>query len=151
MDWYPHVTVAAIAERDGRFLMVEEQDDRGRLVVNQPAGHLDPGESLPEAVVRETREETGWGFVPEAVVGIYLYRGSDHGITYLRVCFSGACTDHDPDRPLDAEVRRSLWLTRAEIAELGARARSPMVLRCTDDYLAGQRFPLQLLRRLADA
>jgi 8-oxo-dGTP pyrophosphatase MutT (NUDIX family) len=143
--------VAAVVERGGHFLLVEEQDARGRLVVNQPAGHLDPGESLQQAVVRETREETAWGFLPEAVVGIYLYRSADRGVTYLRVCFSGSCTDHDPEQRLDAGVQRSLWLSRDEIAALGARARSPMVLRCTDDYLAGQRFPLQLLGQLQDA
>ncbi|MEO5574172.1 MAG: NUDIX hydrolase [Gammaproteobacteria bacterium] len=147
MIWKPHVTVAALIERDGHFLMVEEEDN-GRVVYNQPAGHLDEGESLAAAVVRETLEETAWHFQPQAVTGIYKWLNPLSDITYLRVCFTGACDGHDADRPLDRGIRRALWMTQQELSEVSAQMRSPMVMRCIKDYLAGRRYPLHLLADL---
>jgi 8-oxo-dGTP pyrophosphatase MutT (NUDIX family) len=141
----PRVTVAAIVERDGRFLLVEELID-GARVWNQPAGHLDPGESLADAVVRETREETGYRFVPEALVGIYLWRRDD-GLAFLRHVFAGH-TVGEPGGELDAEIVGVHWRTRDELAAPGAPIRSPLVLRCVDDWRAGARHPLSLLHTL---
>ena len=149
MTWKPHVTVAAIAERDGRFLVVEEEAD-GRIVFNQPAGHLDEGETLIAAVIRETLEETAWHFEPQAVTGIYLYPSSDNGMTYLRICFQGRCTSKLPGHTLDTGIIRALWLSRDELAGLDNQLRSPMVLACIDDYLAGNRYPLESLKYLPD-
>ncbi|GAB4357640.1 MAG: NUDIX hydrolase [Gammaproteobacteria bacterium] len=145
MRWMPHVTVAAIVEQGGRFLMVEERVE-GRLVLNQPAGHLEDGEGLRDAVVRETYEETGWRFQPQAVVGLYRWRHPRNGETFLRIAFSGTCREHDPDRTLDESITRSLWLERGEILGEGNRLRSPLVMRGIDDYLAGNRYPLELLQ-----
>lgn len=139
----PRVTVAAIAERDGRFLLVEELID-GARVWNQPAGHLDPDESLVTAVIRETREETGYRFVPEALVGIYLWQRAD-GLAFLRHVFTGR-TVGEPSGELDAEIVGVHWRTRDELAAPGAPIRSPLVLDCIDDWLAGRRYPLELLR-----
>lgn len=144
MRWMPHVTVAAIVESSGKFLMVEEHVE-GRLVLNQPAGHLDDGESLSEAVIRETLEETGWHFQPRAVTGIYRWRHPVNGETFLRVAFSGRCTDHDAHRPLDTGIVQALWMARDELGSRGGMLRSPLVLRCLDDYLAGNSFPLAML------
>jgi 8-oxo-dGTP pyrophosphatase MutT (NUDIX family) len=141
----PRVTVAAIVERDGRFLLVEERID-GARVWNQPAGHLDPGESLVDAVIRETREETGYRFVPEALVGIYLWRRDD-GLAFLRHAFAGH-TVGEPGGELDAEIVGVHWRTRDELAAPGAPIRSPLVLRCVDDWSAGARHPLSLLHAL---
>ena len=149
MIWKPHVTVAAVVERDGRFLIVEEEDADGRVVYNQPAGHLDEGESLADAVVREALEEAAWHFKPDGVLGIYRWTNPDTRITYLRVCFRGACDVHEPHRALDKDILRVCWMTRAEIENLKPQLRSPLVLRCVDDYLAGKRYPLALLADLA--
>lgn len=146
MIWTPHVTVAAIVEDRGRYLMVEELAD-GRLVLNQPAGHLEHGESLLDACRRETLEETGWQVEPLAVVGLYRRIEPSTGITTLRVCFSARTLAHDPDRPLDAGVVRTLWLDRDELCAAAERLRTELVLRCVDDYLAGARYPLSLLAR----
>lgn len=147
MIWKPNVTVAAVVERDGRFLMVEEEQD-GSSVYNQPAGHLDEGEGLGEAVVRETLEETAWHFQPHAIIGIYRWTNTTSAITYLRVCFAGSVDGHEPQRRLDTGIRRALWMTHTELCALSARLRSPMVLHCIDDYLAGKRYPLSLLTEL---
>ena len=144
MAWKPDVTVAAVVERDGQFLFVEERSG-GRVVLNQPAGHLDRGESLHEAVARETLEETGWTFVPQQVVGIYLWQAENSPRTFLRVAFCGLLQGHDPSRPLDHGILRTRWLDRSQLAALAARHRSPLVARCVDDYLAGTRYPLELL------
>lgn len=144
--WTPRVTVAAILARDGRFLLVEESGSAG-AVFNQPAGHLEVGESLLEAVVRETREETGWGFVPEGLVGVYRWRTPGPGKTYLRFCFHGQGRDHRPEQPLDTGILGIHWLTREELAGTG-RLRSPLVLACVDDYLHGRSYPLDLLQDL---
>jgi 8-oxo-dGTP pyrophosphatase MutT (NUDIX family) len=143
--WTPRVTVAAVIEDAGRFLLVEESVD-GALRLNQPAGHLEDGESLLDAVVRETLEETARHFLPEALVGVYRWRHPGSGDTYLRFAFCGAIGAHDADRPLDPEIRRVVWMDRDALAGHGARLRSPLVLRCVDDYLAGRRYPLDLLR-----
>jgi len=124
--------------------MVEEHAE-GRLVLNQPAGHLDDDESLTEAVSRETLEETGWQFRPTAITGIYRWRHPANGETFVRVAFSGIHTDHDPDRSLDEGIVRALWLDRAELVAHQARHRSPMVLRCLDDYLSGAAYSLDIL------
>ena len=147
MIWKPNVVVAAIVEHDGKFLLVEEKAD-GRLVLNQPAGHLDEGESLMQAVVRETLEETAWHFTPESLLGVYRWPHPAKGITYLRFAFSGQVTRHEEGRALDREIVRTLWLTPEEIRAEHARHRSPQVLRCLDDYLAGRRYPLNLITDL---
>jgi NADH pyrophosphatase NudC (nudix superfamily) len=145
MDWTPHLTVAAIIESDQRFLLIEEQSE-GLIVFNQPAGHWDEGETLIEAVIRETLEESAWYFQPEAIVGLYQYT-SPTNLTYLRICFCGQPVSHDPHRSLDVNISRVLWLSRAEIIQL-PNLRSPMVLRCIDDYLTGIRYPLTLISQL---
>jgi ADP-ribose pyrophosphatase YjhB (NUDIX family) len=142
--WKPRVTVAAVLERDGRFLMVEERV-AGKLVYNQPAGHLEDDEGLIAAVVRETLEETAWHFQPEALSGIYRWRHPRRQETWLRVAFAGTGLYHEPERALDADIERILWLTPGEIRARRGSLRSPMVLRCLDDYLAGQSAPLALL------
>lgn len=141
------LTVAAIAEREGRFLCVQERVAR-RIVLNQPAGHLEDGESLIEAVVRETREETGREFVPHAVTGLYLWRGPA-GRTVLRVTFAGEVGERDDGAVLDRSIIRTLWLDRLEIAARNGEHRSPLVLRCIEDYLRGVRYPLELLNHVA--
>jgi 8-oxo-dGTP pyrophosphatase MutT (NUDIX family) len=145
--WKPSVTVAAIVERDGRYLMVEEQTREG-LRLNNPAGHLDPGESLVEAVVRETLEETACRFVPEALVGIYLSRFRRPGgeeVTYLRFSFTGSVGEPDPALQLDEGILRILWMTPQELRASHTLHRSPLVLQGLEDHLAGRRFPLQAL------
>lgn len=141
------VTVAAVIETAGRFLLVEERVG-GQLVLNQPAGHLEPGESLVEASIRETLEETGWAFEPEAVTGIYLWQTPDGRRSFLRVCFVGQGRGHDPERPLDDGIVRAVWLSRAQIVAQACRLRSPMVLRCIDDCVAGVRYPLDCLTQI---
>ena len=142
--WKPNVTVAAIIQRDGRFLLVEEHTERGRLY-NQPAGHLDPGESLILAVERETLEETAYTFEPTGLLGIYQYHSGADDVTYIRFAFMGDITAHEAGRALDQGIIRAVWLTAEEIRRETARHRSPLVMRCIDDYLAGQRFPLEVL------
>ena len=144
MIWTPRVTVAAIIEQDGRFLLVEEMDN-GEPVFNQPAGHWERGESLPEAAIRETREETAYTFQPEALLGIYHWHHPGRDLTFLRVAFIGTMTDHDPAQALDHGILQTHWMDRSEIAALGERLRSPQVLRCVDDYLAGKRYGLDML------
>ncbi len=148
MVWKPHATVAAVIERDHKFLVVEELI-AGRKLYNQPAGHLDPDESLIDAVIRETREETAWSFTPDAVTGIYLWKHPDNGETFLRVAFCGSCNDHDPDQALDAGILRACWKTRDELLSLRTQWRSPMLMSCIDDYLAGKRYPLDMLANIS--
>ena len=142
--WKPHATVASIIERDGRFLIVEEMSD-GKVVYNQPAGHLDPGESLINAAIRETQEETAWQFIPDYISGIYRWDQNDTDRCFLRVAFVGSCKNHDKDQKLDNGIIRAIWLTRDEIVSQTDKLRSPMVLRCIDDYLDGKKYPLDLL------
>lgn len=141
MSLRPEVTVAAIVEQHGRFLIVEERI-RYRLVFNQPAGHVEERETLLEAVRRETREETAWGFRPQALLGTYLWRNPANGVATMRFAFIGDVVDFDPTQALDAGIVRTHWLTRGELAARADRLRSPLVVRCIDDYLAGQRLPL---------
>lgn len=147
MDWDARLTVATIIERDGRFLIVEEYADGEELVYNQPAGHLDEHETLAAAAIRETLEETAWEVQVDAIVGLY-YWTHPQGHTFIRTCFAGRALHHHPNQPLDHGIVRALWLTRDEIAALGPKLRSPMVLRCVDDYLAGRRYPLELFSYL---
>jgi 8-oxo-dGTP pyrophosphatase MutT (NUDIX family) len=147
MAWHPEVTVAAVVERDGRFLMVEERA-AGRLVLNQPAGHLEDRETLLDAVIRETREETAWRLAPEALVGIYLWRNPDNGRTFLRFAFCGSVDDHRPDQKLDTGIVRAPWMSHDQLLAQPGRLRSPLVLRCLDDYLRGIRRPLDSVASL---
>jgi 8-oxo-dGTP pyrophosphatase MutT (NUDIX family) len=140
------LTVAAIAEDDGRFLFVHERAAR-RAVLNQPAGHLEAGESLIEAVVRETREETGRVFHPDAVTGIYLWQGPA-GRMILRIAFAGRVGERDAAARLDRAIIRTLWLNRAGLAARAAEHRSPLVLLCVDDFLRGARYPLDMLNHV---
>lgn len=145
MNWSPHVTVAAVAERDGRFLLVEERIGAA-LRINQPAGHLEDGEGLAEAVVRETLEETGRRFTPAGLVGVYRWRNADNDATFLRFAFFGGISERDPQRALDPDICRSLWLSPEALEVRRSRLRSPLVRTCIRDYLAGRRHPLALLR-----
>ncbi|MFI8739788.1 NUDIX hydrolase [Stutzerimonas zhaodongensis] len=145
MSWHPHITVATIVEVDGRFLMVEESKG-GRLVLNQPAGHLEPHETLRQAAVRETLEETGWEVALAGVVGIYLYTAPSNGVTYQRVCFAATPVRHEPHRELDSGIVAALWMTRDELANQPERWRSELILRCIDDYLAGPPHDLAVIR-----
>ena len=142
--WKPSVTVAAVVERDGRFLLVEEDTANGRLF-NQPAGHLDPGESLLQAVAREALEETAYSFKPTGLLGVYQYHSTANDVTYIRFAFTGEIAGHDPDRALDTGIVRAAWLAPDEIRCETGRHRSPLVMRCIDDYLAGRRYPLAIL------
>jgi phosphatase NudJ len=146
--WRPSVTVAAVIERDGRFLMIEEETSEG-LRINNPAGHLDPGETPAEGCAREALEETAWHFQPTALLGVYISRfqrsttGED--ITYLRVAFTGELGAEEVGRPLDTGIVRTLWMTPEELRATAERHRSPLVLRCLDDFLAGVRHPLSAI------
>lgn len=146
--WKPSVTVAAIIEHEGRFLLVEEHTPEG-LLLNNPAGHLDPGESPEQAVTRETLEETAHGFTPTGLIGVYLSRfqrpATGEDITYLRFAFCGDLGAFDPERSLDEGIVRTLWMTPEEARASADRHRSPLVLRCIEDHLAGHRYPLELV------
>jgi phosphatase NudJ len=143
--WRPSVTVAAVIERDGRFLMIEEETSEG-LRINNPAGHLDPGETPAEGCAREALEETTWSFTPTALLGVYISRfqrsttGED--ITYLRFAFTGDLGAPVPGRTLDHGIVRTMWMSADELRATADRHRSPLVLRCLEDYLAGVRYPL---------
>ena len=143
----PRVTVAALIERQGRFLLIEEETSEG-LRLNNPAGHLDPGESPAEGCARETLEETAHRFTPTALIGVYLSRRARSGgddVTYIRMAFCGELGDLDPERALDTGIVRTLWMTEKEIRASADRHRSPLLLRCMEDYLEGKRFPLSLV------
>lgn len=146
MVWKPRLTVAAVIERDKRYLMVEETI-AGQTMLNQPAGHVEDGESILAAVVRETREETAWHFQPEALIGIYRWVHAD-GETFIRATFSGTVSDFNPHQPLDADIDTTRWLTLDELQPPVSpwAFRSPLVMRCILDYQQGRRFPLELLQ-----
>ena len=152
MNARPAATVAAVIARQGQFLLVEEEDE-GRIVYNQPAGHLEPGESLVEGCAREALEETAWHFRPRELVGIYRWSkpatAFAAGVTYLRFAFCGELGEHEPGRELDMGIVRAVWLSLEEIRALRERHRSPLVLRCVEDYLAGRRYPLDILNEHA--
>lgn len=143
-----HLTVAAIIEKRGRFLIVEELVG-GRKVINQPAGHVEHGETFVAAIVREVREETAWRFLPAAINGVYLWHHPTSGERFLRVTFCGNCVDHDARLALDDGIIRTLWLTRDELESRSDALRSPMVLRVIDDYLKDIRYPLHMFQQLA--
>jgi len=147
MPWTPRTTVAIVAEREGRFLFVLE-DVHGRRVLNQPAGHLEEHETLADAARRETREETAWNFDPAGLVGIYHWRIPPNGPTYVRYCYYGDAHDFDPTLVLDDGIIEALWLTPAEVRSGKYKLRSPMVLRCMDDYIDGRRYPLDLINEV---
>jgi ADP-ribose pyrophosphatase YjhB (NUDIX family) len=140
----PSVTVAAVMERAGRFCLVEEEAD-GRLVFNQPAGHWERGETLADACAREVLEETAFSFRPTHLLGIYRWHYAPDDVTFLRFAFLGEVLA-ETDRPLDPEIRRVVWLTPDEVREVSDRHRSPLVLACLDDCLAGRRYPLDSIR-----
>ncbi len=145
--WRPHVTVACVVADRDRYLMVEEEVG-GCVAYNQPAGHLDDFESLQHAAVRETREETGWTVALTHLIGVHQWRSKEHGDVVVRFTFAAKPLSHDPHQPLDTGVRRALWMTREDIAGLGERLRSPMILMSIDDWLAGQRLPLSVIANL---
>lgn len=142
--WKPNVTVAAVIERDGRFLLVEEETSAG-IRFNQPAGHLDQDETIVAACSREMLEETAYDFEPTALIGVYTLPIAGSDLTYLRFAFAGELGEHYADQPLDMGILRAVWLTLDEIRACRERHRSPLVLRCIEDYLAGKRFPLELI------
>lgn len=144
----PRITLAAVIERDGQFLLVEEEDE-GRILINQPAGHLEAGESLAQGCAREVLEESGWHFRPRALVGIYRWskpkRAGAAELNYLRFAFCGELGAQEPGRKLDAGIVRAVWMDLAQVQASRERHRSPLVLRCIEDYLAGRRYPLDVL------
>ncbi len=144
MIWKPNVTVAAVVMRDGKFLLVEEETDAG-LAFNQPAGHLEEGESLIEAVVRETLEETAYHFKPTHLVGIYNWKHPTKDVTYLRFAFGGELRGYEAGRQLDDGIVAARWLTLDEVKETQGRHRSPLILRCIEDLSAGKSYPLDSL------
>ena len=148
--WKPNVTVAAIIEQDGKFLLVEEITDRGNRF-NQPAGHLEEGETIIDAAIRETLEETAYDFTPQALVGIYHWQHPLNGVTYLRFAFTGTLGAHHSGRALDEGIIRTVWKSEAEIAAEGELMRTPQVLLCVQDNLAGKRSSLDLLKHLGQA
>lgn len=143
----PDITVAAIAESQGRFLVVEERINR-RLVFNQPAGHVERGESLIAAVVREVREETAWRFRPTDLIGVYLWQNPRSGLSTMRFAFGGTVHDHDVAQPLDRGIVRTHWLSPADLRQRTPHLRSPLVMRCIEDYLTGLRQPLETVADL---
>jgi len=146
MRWTPHATVATIIEQDGKFLCVEEHSSsQQQLVINQPAGHIEPNETFIQAAIRETQEETGWTVEPTALLGMYVYTAPSNDITYHRYCFIAKAIRHDPDQPLDTGIERALWLSRDQLLSQKENLRSPMVIKCIDDYLAGRHFPLDFI------
>ena len=143
--WKPNVTVAAVIEKDGRFMLVEEHTSQG-LRLNTPAGHLDPGESPAEGCAREALEETAHAFTPTALVGVYMARSADQPeVTYMRFAFCGVLGAQEAGRALDDGIVRTLWMTVDEIRKSVSRHRSQLLLRCVEDYLAGKRYPLALI------
>ena len=143
----PNTTVAAIIERNGRFLLVEETTDRGNRF-NQPAGHLEDAESLVDAVIRETMEETAYEFTPVSLLGIYLWKHNLNDTTYLRFAFIGHVGVHYPMQDLDTGIVSAVWMTIDEIRDKAALMRSPQVLTCIEDYLAGKSYPLEVITNL---
>lgn len=147
MVWTPRATVAAVIEREGRFLIVEEpaRNSEG-TVFNQPAGHLEKDESLQQAVIREVNEETAWQFTPQYILGVYQYQPPAGDKTYMRTTYVGTVDNHQPDQILEDGIIQACWLTRSELLARSSQLRSPMVIVCIDDYLKGIRYPLELYR-----
>lgn len=147
MSWSPHVVLASVIEQHGKFLLVEEYAG-DRLVLNQPAGHWEEGETLIEGARREALEETGWEIEPESVLGLYHYQPPELDYCFLRIAFAARAVRHHPQRTLDSGILRAVWMTREDIEQQRERHRSPMLMRCIDDYLAGRRYPLSMLQDL---
>lgn len=148
--WSPRVTVAAVTERQGLYLLVREIIN-GENVINQPAGHLEAGESLLDAVRRETFEETGWRFSPDALLGVYRWIHPERKLTFLRFAFTGEIHGHDPSHSADPDVVEVVWLSRAELQQHRHQLRSPQVSACIDDYEAGTRYPLSILQEVSSS
>jgi 8-oxo-dGTP pyrophosphatase MutT (NUDIX family) len=148
MVWTPHVTVAAVIEHEGHFLMIREWADDGGVVINQPAGHLEADESLLDAVRREALEETGYVFEPQGLVGVYLLPRNAGEITYLRFCFHGRCETERASAALDSGIIEALWLSKSELDAPPDPLRSPLVMRCIEDYLAGNRHTLDSIQHV---
>jgi ADP-ribose pyrophosphatase YjhB (NUDIX family) len=144
MLWKPDVTVAAIIKQQNQYLLVEEHAD-DRTVFNQPAGHLEKGESLVDAVKREVMEETAREFYPEYLTGIYLFNNEINNTTYIRFCFYGSCSDKLDGRYLDKEILRTVWMSYEQIDASHERLRTPLVSKCIVDYLSEKKFPLSIL------
>jgi len=145
--WMAHVTVAAIVEHNNLFLLVEEETDRGNRF-NQPAGHLEDNETIIEAVIRETQEEAAYTFTPTALLGIYHWKHEHNNSTYLRFAFIGKASNHQPNQTLDDGIIRTVWMSIEEIREKSMLMRSPQVVTCFEDYLAGKTFPLDVMTHL---
>ena len=146
-QWMPHATVAAIVEENGKFLLVEETTDRGNRF-NQPAGHLEDNETLIEAVMRETLEETAYTFNPSSLLGIYHWKHEHNDTTYLRFAYIGSVSNHQPNLALDEGIIRAVWMSVDEIRSKAMLMRSPQVLTCIEDYLSGKQFPLSAVTHL---
>ncbi|NOT21011.1 MAG: NUDIX hydrolase [Sideroxydans sp.] len=144
MIWKPHATVAAVLEQDNKFLLVEEHTPHG-LRFNQPAGHWEPNETLAAGAVREVLEESAYDFSPEFLIGVYRWHSAESNTTYLRFAFGGKVIGHHPERALDKGIVRATWMSLEEIRATQTRHRSPLILRCVEDYLAGKRYPLDLI------
>ena len=145
MDWSPHITVAAILERDQQFLFVEERIN-DVLTLNQPAGHWERGETILDASIRETLEETAWHYQPSHLTGIYQWLQPETKETFLRFCFTGKLQEHESQRKLDADIEQAIWLTYDQLTMRQKQHRSPLVQQCLDDYIKGQRFDLSLFQ-----
>ena len=145
MHELPHITVATIVERDGKFLMVRENSG-GRLVYNQPAGHVEPSETLFDAALRETLEETAWRVELKQLLGIYQYTSAENGITYIRHCFIAKAIEPRTGRNLDPDILEAKWLTLKELEDFESELRSPLVLKVIRDYLSGVNFPLNVVQ-----
>jgi len=150
MVWTPRATVAAVIERNGKFLMVEEPDSSnpGSTVFNQPAGHLENNENLVQAVIREVNEETAWDFTPQYILGVYQWQPASAEKTYMRTTYVGTVDNHRPQQPLEDGILQACWLSRDELVARSGQLRSPLVLGCIDDYLKGTRYPLELYRHI---
>jgi len=144
MVWKPNVTVAAVIERDGKFLLVEEETSQG-VRLNQPAGHLEAHESILDAVAREALEESAYNFVPQHLLGIYRWHSDESDTTFLRFAITGAIAGHEADSKLDIGILQAVWMTPDEIRSTQKQHRSPLILRCVEDYLNDKRYPLELL------
>lgn len=147
MNWNPRVTVAAVIEKKGQYLFVEEKAG-GKIVLNQPAGHWEENETLVDAVKREVYEETAWHFTPEYLIGVYQWLNTNNKHTYLRFCFGGTLVEHDPNASLDPDILRTIWLSHQELVNSSSSHRSPLVLKCVNDYRNGLRHDLGLLRHI---
>lgn len=145
MTWKPNVTVAAVIEQDGKYLLVEEDQRDLGILLNQPAGHLEPNESIIQASIREVLEETAYSFTPQWLIGIYHWHSCAVDTTFLRFALSGVVRDFDPSRTLDSGILRAAWFDLDEIRGRRNSHRSPLVMRCIEDYLAGKRYPLEIL------